>query len=300
MLPVFLIALVAAVPASPVALPRAPADSVRHAIEKERKETEEWLRAAPTSYLATVQRRDFGDLATLGVGRAAGNEVRIEDPAVAEHHLRVTVLGDSFRVEAVDAEASFRVKERELREAVLGPGPLQIGRYQLRLSHQRFPAIIVFDPQSPRYREYKGLSYFPVDLTYRFELPLTADPSPDTVIVLSTRGHRRRALRAGWFDFKAGGRACRLEAVRLLEPGVGETDLSIYFRDRTSGKQSYGMGRYLDVSRQENGLYLLDFNLAYNPACAFSEHYNCPIPSRANSLQVEVRAGEMDSHYLDH
>jgi uncharacterized protein (DUF1684 family) len=60
------------------------------------------------------------------------------------------------------------------------------------------------------------------------------------------------------------------------------------------------MGRYLDVSRQENGLYLLDFNLAYNPACAFSEHYNCPIPSRANSLQVEVRAGEMDSHYLDH
>ena len=98
-------------------------------------------------------------------------------------------------------------------------------------------------------------------------------------------------------DFMAEGKPARLEAVRLLEPGVGENDLGIFFRDATTGKESYSLGRYVDVKKLENGRYLLDFNLAYNPACAFSDHYNCPIPPRSNVLQAAIRAGEMDSHY---
>jgi len=85
--------------------------------------------------------------------------------------------------------------------------------------------------------------------------------------------------------------------VRLLEPGVGENDLGIFFRDATTGKESYALGRYVDVKKLENGRYLLDFNFAYNPACAFSDHYNCPIPPRENVLPMAVRAGEMDSRY---
>jgi hypothetical protein len=89
----------------------------------------------------------------------------------------------------------------------------------------------------------------------------------------------------------------RLEAVRLLEPGIAEHDISVFFRDATSGKESYPLGRYIDVKKQPNGNYLLDFNFAYNPACAFSEHYNCPIPPKTNVLAVAIRAGEMNSHY---
>jgi hypothetical protein len=74
----------------------------------------------------------------------------------------VTVVGDSFRVEA-QLGASFRVKDVEHQAATVAPSAIQVGRYTLRLSHQRFPAIIVFDPKSPRYGEYKGLEYFPVD-----------------------------------------------------------------------------------------------------------------------------------------
>lgn len=61
--------------------------------------------------------------------------------------------------------------------------------------------------------------------------------------------------------------------------------------------ETYGLGRYVDAKRLPDGNYLLDFNQAYNPACAFSDHYNCPIPPKANTLKVRVRAGEMDSHY---
>jgi len=158
----------------------------------------------------------------------------------------------------------------------------------------------VFDPQSPRFAEFKGLEYFPVDLSYRYTTALVPNSRPDTVIILSTRGNQRRALRAGWFDFQVAGKRCRLEADRLLEPGVGENDLAVFFKDLTSGKETYGMGRYVDPERRPDGRYVLDFNLAYNPACAFSDDYNCPVPPKTNALKVAIRAGEKDAHYVHH
>jgi len=280
-----------------VALSKAEAESVAAAIQKDRTETEAWLRSSPTSYLATIDRRNFDDKKVLTIGRAADNDLRVDDSSIAAHHLRVTVAGDQFHVEAIDQQAAFRVANESRRDAMLDPAYIEAGRFTLRLSHQRFPAVIVFDPQSPRFRAYKGLQYFPIDLAYRYELPLTPNPSPETIIIMSTLGHQRRALRAGWFDFTVGEAAYRLEATRLLEPGVGENDLAVFFRDATSGKESYALGRYVDVKKQPDGLYLLDFNAAYNPACAFSVHYSCPIPPKANTLAVPIRAGEMDSHY---
>jgi hypothetical protein len=284
-------------PARPVTLNAAEAESATVGIQQARRRTEEWLRKDPQSYLATVQRVDFGEKPALTVGRAADNDVRIDADGIAAHHLRVTLDGDRFRVEALDPEARFSIKDQASRQAVIDPSALRVGRFTLRLSHQRFPAIIVFDPESPRVGSYKGLKYFPVDLSYRYEAPLTPNPNPETIIILSTLGHQRRAQRVGWFDFLVGDTPCRLEATRLLEPGVGEHDLIVLFRDATSGNESYPLGRYVDPRRLPDGRYLLDFNAAYNPACAFSDHYNCPIPPKANSLTVAVRAGEMDSHY---
>jgi len=63
---------------------------------------------------------------------------------------------------------------------------------------------------------------------------------------------------------------------------------------------TYALGRYLNVEKAGDGLYLLDFNFAYAPACAYSPHYNCPIPPKANRLKVAIRAGEMDGHYMEH
>lgn len=288
--------LTAAAP-GPVSLTAAQRAAVIKEIDKDRVDTEQWLKGDPTSYLATVDRTDFGSRTTLTVGRAAGNDLRVDDPAFSARHLRVTVEGDRFRVEAVDEAARFTSDGKEIRSAVLNPTAIGIGRFLLRLSHQRFPGIIVFDPRSPRFAAYKGLKYFPPDLAFRYELALTPNPKPETTVILSTRGNQRRATRVGWFDFSVGGRDVRLEAVRLLEPGVGEHDLGIFFRDATTGKETYALGRYVDVKPLDNGRYLLDFNLAYNPACAFSEHYNCPIPPKANVLPVAIRAGEMDSHY---
>jgi hypothetical protein len=271
--------------------------SIIKTIEQDRADTERWLARDPTSYLATVDRRDFGERSTLTIGRAADNDVRVDAADFAPHHLRVHVEGDRFHLEAVDPAASFTVETHATRTAVVAPSSIGVGRFLLRLSHQGFPAVIVFDSRSPRFKEYKGLKYFPPDLGYRYELALTRNPHPETVAVMSTRGNQRRAVRVGWFDFVVGGTTARLEALRLLEPGVGDDDLGIFFRDATTGKESYPLGRYVDVKKLADGRYLLDFNLAYNPACAFSDHYNCPIPPRANVLPIAIRAGEMDAHY---
>ena len=289
-------------PAHPVKLTPTEAAKALQDIEKDRAETQKWLQSDPTSYLATIDRRDFGQRKTLTVGRATGNHLRIDDETIAARHLRVSIDGDRFRVEAVDPAARFKTGGekggwQETRDATIDPGAIQVGRFLLRLSHQRFPALIVFDPKSPHFKLYKGLKYFPPDLSYRYELPLRRTPKPETLIIMSTRGHQRRAERVGWFDFLVGGIPATLEAVRLLEPGVGESDLGIFFRDATTGKESYPLGRYVDVRTLADGNFLLDFNLAYNPACAFSDHYNCPIPPKTNILSVAIRAGEMDSHY---
>jgi uncharacterized protein (DUF1684 family) len=235
--------------ATPVKLDKTAADAVVREIQKDRADTEAWLRGDITSYLATVDRQDFGTKKALTVGRAADSDLRIDDGEVMAHHLKVTVEGDKFRVQAVDAAAKFSVGTEDKREAVVDPSSVRIGRFQLRLSHQRYPGIIVFDPKSPRFKQYKGLKYFPVDLAYRYEAPLTPNPKPETIVIQSTRGNQRNAQRVGWFDFVVGATPVRLEAVRLLEPGIAESDISVFFRDATSGNESYSIGRYVDVKK---------------------------------------------------
>ncbi|TPW20927.1 MAG: hypothetical protein FD126_1196 [Elusimicrobia bacterium] len=101
----------------------------------------------------------------------------------------------------------------------------------------------------------------------------------------------------GWFDFAVGTVPVRLAAHRLIEPGSKPDDINVFFRDLTTGKESYKVGRYVEPEKQKDGTYVLDFNMAYNPACAFSNYYNCPIPPKENNLKVAIRAGEKDSHY---
>ncbi len=281
----------------PLKLDKAAAETAMREIEKERADNKDWLRSNPMSYLAAIDRIDFNEKRFLTAGSAADNDVRLAAADIEPHHLRITVNGDVFHIEGIDPGARFKIKDELKREATVDPSPIQVGRFTLRLSHQRFPAIIVFDPQSPRFKEYKGLAYFPIDLSYRYELPLTRNPKPEKIIIMSTRGNRRSAERVGWVDFWVGDTACRLEVTRLLEPGSGESELEVFFRDATSGKETYPLGRYVDLKKLDNGKYLLDFNRAYNPACAFSEFYNCPIPPKSNTLQAAIRAGEMDSHY---
>lgn len=125
-------------PASPVKPDISAAEKIIKEIEKDRADTQEWLRSSAYSYLAAVDRVNFEDKKTLTVGRAADNDLRLSAEDIEPHHLRITVEGDRFRVEGADAKARFKIKEEAKREAIVDPSYIQLGRFSLRLSHQRF------------------------------------------------------------------------------------------------------------------------------------------------------------------
>ncbi len=267
-------------------------DSVFRAIEAERAETVRYYREDPRSPLAAIVRQDVPRAGWLTIGSAPDNDVVLADATVKPHHARVAIEGQGFRVETLDDGALVKAGEEETRAATLPPSWIGLGRYRVRLSYQNVPAVIVFDPIAPALKTARAPTWFPVDPRYRFVIPLVPETKSDTVFIESTHGQPRPALRVGRFEFTLDDRKYRLAAYRLLEPGVTPEDLGLFFRDRTSGKDSYAVGRYLDAERLPDGRYVVDFNRAYNPLCAYSPHFNCPIPPPENRIAATIRAGE--------
>jgi uncharacterized protein (DUF1684 family) len=248
---------------------------------EEREGTSRSFRDPRASPLAAVARHDFAGDRAMTLGSAADDDVQLE--GVPAHAASVRALADGFEL------------RREGRTERLAPSAMvAFGRYTLRFSHQNFPGVVVLDPQSPRLRSGPFPVWFDPDPALRVEARLARDPDPREQVVLSTRGNRRKALRLGTLHFTLQGKPLQLTALRLLEPGTGESAVSIFFRDATTGHESYEVGRYVDAEPLDGDRYTLDFNRAYNPTCAFSLLYNCPIPPRENVLAVPVRAGERD------
>ncbi len=141
----------------------------------------------------------------------------------------------------------------------------------------------------------QGLEYFPPDPRFRIPVRITRLPTPEPVTLATSKGVPRPMLRYGYFDFDVEDAKARLYAYKAA-PQHGhhhETEsLFVPFRDATSGKETYGAARYLDLEEGPAGDVVLDFNLAYNPYCAYSDEYVCPFPPRENWLSVPIRAGE--------
>lgn len=152
-------------------------------------------------------------------------------------------------------------------------------------------------PHSPIPQDHRegfdGLSYFEPDPALRFERSLHEHDETESVTVETTTEGAREYLRWGEFRFEIDGSEQTLQAYKA-DPE--EDRLWVPFRDATSGEATYGAGRYLDLEADEHrtadGEWVLDFNLAYNPYCAYSDAYECPLIPMENWLDVAIEAGE--------
>lgn len=162
-----------------------------------------------------------------------------------------------------------------------------------RREKDRFFVLNQQSPIPPEERsKFKGLSYYPPDPNFRFELELHEHGDKKIIEIEDTKGNVRQFLRWGEFRFAIGNENCALQAYK---GDPEEEGLFLPFRDATNGKETYGAGRYLDLDlrdRTEDGKWLLDFNRAYNPWCAYSEDYACPFVPPENWLKVPIEAGE--------
>jgi hypothetical protein len=135
------------------------------------------------------------------------------------------------------------------------------------------------------------LPYFPIDQVYAVPALLRlADERPVFEMPTSTGALRRMQL-VGTLQFTLQGSPHTLGA--FVPEGSQQIEaLFVPFADETTGTETYASGRYLDITPTATGYYTIDFNLAYNPYCAYNETYECPFPPPSNRMDVAIRAGE--------
>jgi uncharacterized protein (DUF1684 family) len=139
---------------------------------------------------------------------------------------------------------------------------------------------------------FSGLQYFPVDSAYSVPASIVEDRLAEPVVIeLATSSDTiDRLARVGTLTFRLGGETLRLTAFAAAADGLDR--LFVPFGDLTNRDETYGGGRYLNLTRTPTGLYDLDFNMAYNPNCVYDVRWTCPLPPPENRLQVAIRAGE--------
>jgi uncharacterized protein (DUF1684 family) len=140
--------------------------------------------------------------------------------------------------------------------------------------------------------DFAGLPYYPVRQEYRVPASLTpVRTDPPIVIELPNTAHQlERKVKVGVLSFTLAGQPYTLSA--FAESAGNVQRLWVPFRDLTSGLETYGGGRYLDLDITATGLYDLDFNRAYHPYCVYDASWVCPLPPPENRLPIAVRAGE--------
>jgi uncharacterized protein len=155
-------------------------------------------------------------------------------------------------------------------------------------------------PESPfaeDYSKYQGLKYFPADLKYKINAALTPVEDKKQILLATNDGKEQRYLEYAHAEFDLGGFRNKLLILENIDKGPSQGQLFLAFGDGTSAETTYGAGRYLDVVKAPGSNNItLDFNKAYNPYCAYSDKFSCPLPPTENLLTVPIQAGEKSYH----
>ena len=169
------------------------------------------------------------------------------------------------------------------------PAELTIGALTLvvHLSGDRL-AIRVRDRDSESRRRFAGLRWYPVDESYRIRARFVPHDEPVTVRIQNILGDIETYTSDGSVTLSVTG-----QELRMLPIADGD-QLWFIFRDLTSGSETYPAARFLYADAPRDGWTVLDFNMAYNPPCAFNPHTTCPLPPRENRLPVRIEAGELN------
>ena len=163
---------------------------------------------------------------------------------------------------------------------------------QFRTQKDAFFKTHPHSPLTPEQQEvFMGLHYFPENPELRLVLPLEAFAEQDTVVMQTSTGDERSYTRYGRLHFTVDEQDVALTVYADERGGF-----FLPFVDALRGRETYGAGRYLEPEPLDDGRFLVDFNLAYNPYCAYNDDWSCPLTPVENWLKVPIRAGERLFH----
>lgn len=145
------------------------------------------------------------------------------------------------------------------------------------------------DSENPDIEKLTKINNFPLDTAWRLKAQYEPHMTPKVIETITTSGDPSRITSSGAVGFRINDQYHRLDVWALGDSGRFQT----IFADGTSGLETYGAGRFIVVEKSgEDGEYIIDFNKAYNPPCAYTEFATCPIPPPQNRLPIRVIAGE--------
>jgi uncharacterized protein (DUF1684 family) len=137
---------------------------------------------------------------------------------------------------------------------------------------------------------FEGLAYFPENPSLRFDASVERFPEQEEIQMQTSTGDVQTYQRFGKFTFLVDGQEAELT---IFQDGNG---YFLPFVDSLAGEETYPAGRYLEPDPLPDGKFRIDFNLAYNPYCAYNDQWSCPLTPFENRLNVPIRAGEKSFH----
>ncbi len=229
------------------------------------------------------------------IGRARRNTISLDYPQLGPHAGTFTLAGSSLRFDAArgscfrvgGAPASAEVKPDSAGEPTL----LTCGSLQLFVIERggKF-GVRIRDTASRARREFRGVDYYPFDPGWIADARFEAYEPHHRVPIVNVLGMDIDMESPGAIIFARDGQEWRLDT--LLEAPDADT-LFVMFADSTSGKETYGAGRFLSIPLPAAGRVAVDFNRSYSPPCAFTPFATCPLPPPQNRLALRVSAGEL-------
>jgi uncharacterized protein len=179
-------------------------------------------------------------------------------------------------------------EKRVLKSDLTGhPDVVKIGDVSLTIIERGGKVgVRLRDPNAASRRDFAGCKWFGTDTAWRIHAKWVAYPEPKKIAITNILGMTEAESSPGYAEFAVKGKTMR------LEPVSEDGGLFFIFKDATSGKTTYGAGRFLDTEMPKAGEVELDFNKAYNPPCAFTAFATCPLPPKQNVLASAIEAGE--------
>jgi uncharacterized protein len=228
-------------------------------------------------------------------GRAASNALVLDNHSLAQtagsfvlkgHDVRfVATPGSGVTHDGQPVTSLDLVSDAKGSPTVLSSGSLRF----FVIERAGNVGVRVRDIDSPRRRNFRGLEYFPTNPQWTFDARFESYEPKRHIRIVNILGMEEEMESPGAVVFTKDGREWRLDTV-LEEPDAKE--LFLMFADGTSGRETYGAGRFMYISFPTDGGTVVDFNKAYNPPCAFNDFATCPLPPYQNRLKLRIEAGE--------
>jgi hypothetical protein len=270
-------------------------ESWRQELLEERENKDIEFRTSPTSPMAGSARLTFSAADRTYVAIADGN-VAARPHAGAGTVFSVRSSQGKWYWGDAAPDVNCRLGERAIApdaDALAAGSLFTAGRFTLAVyPSPQGMALIVFDPQRPQLLSFKHLLYYAPDPAYAVKARLVRFAEKKAVKIITTRKLEKTFYRYARIRFSLAGRELELTALKSSLEGPDSRDLFIPFKDDTNGRESYEVGRFIDVPEPAGEEFILDFNRCYNPLCNYSPAYNCPLPPLENFLEIAVQAGE--------